>query len=438
MEEDSTPPPPSGPADDHGDAAPDPGVVTVPYWAALDWRLAIRISAITLLGLVLLSLLITLVLALALVVGPGADVAWQEVATAPVQFPLGYLGGIEGFPVLATGLIYLFVILRFVCRRADPALSELARDRARLGALAVKIGVVAGVIAVVAATVLAVLDVGAPPTGRFLGGGLAEANPVGALFLGFTIATAAAALALMSARGIGIAELLGLSPRRAPQVLRDAWLGTRTTLTIAIVGLLALLVIGVLAESLSTDGLSVGDLFQSLLLTVVGLVLLMWLDTGLLFLVVAMAFLQTEQLVGLAGIGRPSWLWFGVAIVAVAFLAGGYRAAAARRRTTLADAVRVALLSGAMVAAVTFPFSLLWANIVPGADIVTAGLLLPLLWSIVAASAGWLYAAQRNLPSGISVSGRPSRVADVPTEPLPDEPLPDEHRQPPERRDGPP
>jgi hypothetical protein len=421
------PPPPQPVSAPPPDASPT--TITLPHWVRTDWGEAVRIATAGLLALVVVGVVATGLIALGLTVaGPGVGDQLAEVLTGPLQVMLGYLGGLEAFPVLATGLVHLFFGLVAGARRSDAALHTIVPDRPRLAALAAKVGLVGATVSLLVAVVLDVVEVGMLP---FRAAGLPQAeavNPVGAFFLAFVVITLVALLALLAQQRVGPLQLLRLPQRQLPSLLRDAGVGARHVLLLVAVGLLGLLVVGHLVDLLALDGLTFPDFVAGVLFLLTNIVL-MAVDLILLFFLGTMVFLQADEL--RVGLGyRSAWEWLGVAVTAGAFALGGYRAAGATPRSTIAAALRPAGLVGPLVAAVTFPFALLWSNEFAHSNVVAIGLLLPVVWGLVALAGAWLYGAQRSLPTGIAVGSAPEGSAPEPAAtPIP--PAPEPAPQPP-------
>ena len=353
--------------------------VTLPHWVRTDWGAALRIAAAGLVALVVVGVLATLLFALGLTVaGPGVDDQLDAYLTGPLQVMLGYVGGLESFPVLATGLVYLFFGLVAGARRTDAALHAIVPDRPRLAALAAKVGLVGATVTLLVAVALDVTEVGMIP---FRAAALPQAeavNPVGAFFLAFVVITLVALVALLAQQRVGPLQLLRLPQRELPPLLREGGVGARHVLLLVFLGLLGLLVVGHLVDLLALDEMSFPDFVAGVLFLLTNVVL-MAVDLILLFFLGTMVFLQADEL--RVGLGyRSAWEWLGVAVTAGAFALGGYRAASAAPRSTIAAALRPAGLVGPLVAVVTFPFALLWSNEFAHSNVVAIGLLLPVLW----------------------------------------------------------
>jgi hypothetical protein len=403
--------PPSGPPP----TAADQSDVTVPAWLGTDWLLALRIVLIGLLLLLLAGVVLTLVDVLRLTAGPGLSaVDWTGVAVGPLVVVLGWAGGAAGAPLLATGVIYAFLAYRWAARRAASRFDETVQDRARLFALAPKIGVLAAAVLLTAGILLN--GFGESLVFRTSGvfGVFGAVDLTSLVFFTLFVGSLTGLFATLSATSTPLTEALGVRGSM-PALVRSGSVGGRRVLLVGGLSLLVLATLGSLLDSMSQSGTGLGQVVSLLLWHVVD-ILYRGIDRAVLLLVGTTKFLHEGGFVW-SGIGGTSaWMWFSIPILLGAYVAGGMLAARSARPSTQVGAAKAALLVGPAVALIASLVAIGWAG-QPGInDIVPIALLLPSLWGVVAVGGAWLWANQQGLPSGTtarppaSASGAPGTV----------------------------
>lgn len=405
---------PGGEPEESG-ALPAPGTVVVPDWLVLDWSRAARVAG----GAAVLWVAVAVVLVLAalgvtaLRAGVGA-IDWADLLVSLPGLPLVYLGGITGVPVVLTGLALAYVTLRLAARGARPLSADTP---ARLATLAVKAAVVFTVAMLVVAIVLDATGLGPdarPRVALFGGGGSGSGyNYVAVVFLLLPITAVAAVVALTRDAGRSLRWLLGLENLAVPAVLSASWAGVRRLLLV-LLGVLAVWALGMVLEFATGDFTDFSALAAVLLSVVLLAALAAAVDVTALGAVGAMSLLTDGGFVFRGD--APGWAWLAVLVVAAAFAAGGYRAAQHRRASTVAESVLAASLVGPLVGALGAVVAIVWAGEFAGSAFAARAILLPLLWGLLALGGAWLYAARRELPTGVIVRSRTDSGPPAPPE----------------------
>jgi len=193
--------------------------------------------------------------------------------------------------------------------------------------------------------------------------------------------------AVFSIAGAGALPVI---TRRLPPAVTAGLVGARALLSTAIPGVLGVVVIGVFVEVMIDGvGLALGAAYLLTLL----LAAVAWggLDVSVAFIVFAMRFFGGDGLVVLGD--RPAWVFVCVAIVALAYARGGYRAAQVRGAAPLAQTVLAAASAGVLAAFVFLIAAGLGTGTAPGLAGPAFGL--GLLWSAVAVLGGLWQAGVR-------------------------------------------
>lgn len=411
------PPPPPPPPTGEAPAAPSAGagvaeppkpskpkapamVVPVPKWLAEDWAPAVTFAAGALIaGLVLQYLTGILMVLIQVLVGDG--VAWGATLKAPaVQF-LALHGPMEGIGLWVTGLAWLGLAFWISARTFAPEESIGGETMPRRRGLFLVKAAITYIVPVGIA--VAIVDPTSYPVPLSVGIAGAFGQPSAAgwnvaetFTLGLVAALLLSTLVLARRTGTSPAGFLGLHVPETPRWTAAAFAGARRAVLLAYGLLLALVVIGTLAEALGEDA---GFRLWLAFALVVLLAAVLWaaLDVATVLMVYAMRFFAGDELVAVGG--KPGWIYFGIAIVAAAFFVGGLRGAERYGAVTPQQAVFAGALVGPAVGVVVFVFT--WFAIGAGGEITGPGLLLPVLWSPVSALGGFAYARRRGLASGI-------------------------------------
>lgn len=407
------PPPPPPPAAPGADPTPKPAsaeptepkapamIVAVPRWLAEDWvPAAVFAVGALVIGLVLQYLVGVVLLLIQWAIGDGID--WGATFKTPaVQF-LALHGPIGGIGLWATGMAWLAAAFWLSGRAAAPeeAIGEEAPPR-RWAAFVAKTAVVYAIPVGIAVAFVDPTAYPAPLPVDVVG---AFGQPATAadwnLAETFTLGIVAALLlaAVVVARRVGTTPL-GLVGLRIPtrsRLLSAAFAGARRTALWGLAMLAILVVVGVLFEALADD-LEFRIWLAFGLTVLLSSVLWAGLDVATIVMVFSMRLFLGDDLVA-AG-GKPGWVYVGIGIVAVAFVAGGMRSAERYRATTPEQALLAGVLVGPLTGLVVFVLT--WFAIGTVSEITGPGLLLPLLWSAAAATGGFLYANRQGLVSGV-------------------------------------
>ena len=388
------------PAASSGGTAPNVVVVNMPGWVAGDWSAAGLLALSALLVGAVIQMVVGGLLLLFVQVLLDAPISWGDSLRAPLDMFISFHGPIDQLGLWATGVLWIFIAFRLASRVAG------VDEPARQGLPARRLAFVAktAFLYIVPVTILAaVLDPGA---------GAPINDPFGTLpffpswsvaatfFLGF-IASAGAVLWSLSRRtGQSVWAFSGGGRFDPPKPLRAAWSGAKSTVKLAFPWLLVLLVLGTFLEALSND-FAVAELMVFVISLLVAVVLWAGVDIAALFFITASRFFTGDAFVGP---DMPGWFWIGAAIVGLSFLIGGFRAARTAEPRTAAEAVGVGLLVGPLVGLIMFVLS--WFLIGIGEDLAGPALGLPIIWGIVSALGGFLFANRSGLVSGVSVEFR--------------------------------
>lgn len=393
---------PESPAPPPEPSAP-PWVITVPAWLARDWPGALRFAGAALAVGIALQYLVLLLLILAHTIA-GFDVTWDnQLDRVPVHVFLGLHGSMGEIGVWVTGLAWLGLAFWVAGRmtRPEDALPGEA-TRLRRATLAVKVAVAYMIPVGLLIGLLEPTDYleWLFPMG-FIGEaiGRADWNVAGGVALGLLASFGAAWWVAARRGGSMLLGSLGLDASRIPRRLDAAWAGAKRTLLVAIPSVLAYFVVGELIDVLATDDLEFRVWLGLVVAVVVGTVLWMGIDAGVIFLLMSMRFFLGDDTVA-AG-GRPGWMWPAVAFVAAAFFLGGSHAVRRHEPTSALDALKTGLLTGALVAVALFVVTWFAINPFPGEVITGPALGLGLLWSLVSGLGGVYQASRAGLFRGI-------------------------------------
>jgi hypothetical protein len=389
------------------------GTVEVPDWVTGGWGPAATWAA----GAAIAGLLIQYAIVVVIILGTllvtassgfgfgGID--WSELLRLPVYVWLGMHGAVEGTGMWLTSIAWIAVAF-YLTRRLGPQQSEsdgafksvpamTALDAAK-GALVYSGIVLVGLI---------FLDP-IPMSSPF---GIAPGyspgwQPAVAFFSSFVVAFGVMwGLNWYSASGRRASD-----PDAEPNLLLAGLSGTLRILAVAIVGLLALVAIGGLLQAIGDTGEILGWVGWFLLTIFVAMILLAGLDVGMVLFEEAMAFFPSsgDQIAYGAVGGNPRWLLIGTAIVAVAFLMGGYWAARKSRSSNLTRLLQSSGIAGLGVVVAFVIASLVLGGRVPE---IRAGIGLSIIWSLVAVVGGGIYARSIGLSVVPNVQVASSSVA---------------------------
>ncbi len=332
----------------------------------------------------------------------GAGVDWGATLRAPLTVFLSLHGPVDGLGVWATGVGWVVLGFWLAGRRV----------RAHAGspaplAPALVVAVQSALIYTIPVLVLAlVFEPEALPIDLtvYVAGSFFDPAAYGG-WSPWLVATlgllAALAGAVVSVAGPPVGSALR---RRLPGALSAGWAGTRTLLGTAIPGVLGVVVIGAVVETVADGaGLTLGAAYLATLL----LAAVAWggLNVGAAFVVFSMRFFGGDGSVLLRG--RPGWVFACIGIVVVAYLRGGYRAA---RECGPAPVGRIALAaasSGGLAAILLAIMTVLDTPTAP--ELAGPALGLGLLWSVVAVLGGLWQAGirPRSLRSAPAVPAPP-------------------------------
>jgi hypothetical protein len=382
-------------------------VISVPNWLGRDWRTAFRFGGAALVTGVAIQYAILLLLVLAHAVA-GFDITWDnQLDRVPVHVFLSLHGPLGGVGLWATGIAWISIAFYAGGRLARPERS-MPDDAPRWRRLALPLKT-AVVYMVPVAVLIAVLEPTDYLDWLFPMGFIGEAigntdwNLAAGIALGLFVSFIAASWVMAHRSAISLSGLYGVTEKEAPAWLGAAWAGAKRTLLIGVPLVLAFFVIGELIDILGDD-LEFRVWLGLVLAVAAGTVLWIGIDVGVVFLIMTMRFFLGDDTV-VAG-GRPGWMWAAVAIVVVAFVFGGMRAAARYEASSAPGALAVGMLAGAFVGVALFVLSWFALNPFPDEVITGPALGLPILWSVASGIGGLIYARRRGLFGAIRLVQR--------------------------------
>lgn len=388
-----TPPPPPS-----ATATPTSGqmVVTVPAWLSQGWTEAVGFAFSALAIGLLIQFVVTVVLLVLLQAVLGvSDIAWGETFKAPFYVFVAFHGPIEAIGMWLTSIFWIALSFKVAADRT--------RFEDRAGRTVWEFAGKVGIAYAIPVTILAsVLDPGPLPisgiglAGSFRGVG-SEWDVAQAFFLSAAVAAAVAAIVLSWRRHRSLAPMLGLQSIRFPAVVNAAWEGARRVMRVAIVGLIALIVVGLLLDVLDLDPGIDGLVAFLLTLALAGVI---WggIDVAFVFMISAMRFFTGD--VGVVGTEEPFWMWGGVVIVGIAFALGGFRAAERSGATDARAGLWAGALVGAFVAGILFAFSAV--SLPTGESLAGPAVGFGLLWSVASVIGAAVWASQKGLLTSIT------------------------------------
>lgn len=199
---------------------------------------------------------------------------------------------------------------------------------------------------------------------------------------------------LVSLLGAGLAmngfRVLAPLTARLPRTVTAGMAGARSLLSIALPAVLGVVVIGVFVKAMvAGTGMQLGLAYLLTLLLAAGA----WggLNVSVAFIVFSMRFFGGDGWVVQGE--RPAWLLVCVAIIALAYLWGGYRAARSLGPAPVGETVLAAGIAGVLVAVGLLIGALLGTGTAPGLAGPAFGL--GLLWSALAVAGGLWQAGVR-------------------------------------------
>ncbi|MCJ7725806.1 MAG: hypothetical protein MUP76_05390 [Acidimicrobiia bacterium] len=323
----------------------------------------------------------------------GAGIDWGATLRAPLTVFLSLHGPVGGLGLWATGVGW--IALSFWLAGRGPGTERAVSWSARLvmalqSAVVYIVPVLLVAIAVDPEALPVDLTVGV--AGAFFDPAAYGAwNPWAVATLGSLAALVGASASVLGRRGLSGAGA------RMPGPVLAGFAGMRVLLATAIPAVLAVVVVGVFIEVMAGGlGIALGAAYLLTLL----LAAFAWggLDVGVAFMVFSMRFFGGDGFVVLGE--RPAWVFVCIAVVAVAYLRGGYRAARETGPATIGRAALAAAVAGVMTAFVLMIGAALNTGTVP--DLAGPAFGLGLLWSAVAVAGGLWQAGFRPRLGGAS------------------------------------
>jgi hypothetical protein len=404
----AVPPPPPPPPDPEPAAPAEPAkpkapamTVPLPKWFAEDWAPAAQFAfGALVIGLVLQYLVGVVLVLIQVLIGDGID--WGATLKAPPTQFLSLHGPLEGVGLWAMAMLWLGAAFWLSARvfapedavgKDAPGTRWAAFTAKTSVAYAVPVGIAVGIVDPTTYPVPLPVDIvaafGQPAAA-------ADWNLAETFTLGIVAALILVSVVLARRVGTTPVDLFGGRMPEMPRWLSAAAAGARRTVLIALPLLLLLAVVGMSVDALGED-LELEIWLAFTLAVLLSAVLWAGLDVATTLMVFSMRFFLGDDVV-VAG-GKPGWIYVGIGIVVVAFIAGGMRAAQRYGPAGPEEAVMAGALVGPLVGLIVFVLT--WFTIGSGSEITGPGLLLPVLWSAAGALGGFLHANRQGMVSGV-------------------------------------
>jgi len=399
------PPPPSGKDAPKGEIL----AVRIPQWLAEDWFAAVVLAGLALVIGFALQYLVSMLVVFIQAAAENLPVAWADTLQEPPTMFLAFHGPLEDIGLWLTGFLWIWLGFVLAGRFLTPERLLGTAKPSRRAMFVAKVGL----IYIVPVTVLAAVlnpqplpgGIGNTSTGLwpgFVDPANLDWNVAVAFFLGLLAVVFTTGMVMGRRTGHGMLGYFGLAREFSwPPIFGAAWAGARRAFMVAVPLLLLLMVLGTVLE-MAGEGLTFRTWLASVLFLLFAAVLMTGADVGVVYFVFAMRFFLGDDLVAYGG--RPAWMYVGIAIVILAFLLGGYKAAQRREASSPGEAALAGLLVGPFVGVIVFVASWFVIGMNYGGEAIELagpGLGLPFLWSLMGAVGGLFYANRQGLLSGL-------------------------------------